>query len=169
MMVQSRIVHSDSCHPLCPTDNQQTQTMEEISQFEFVALCQMADNQNKTFYVKYLNNQAVPVHTNFVDSQTVRLLPLSTVADLIAAFQARPGSLLASVDSGLITLHTSETDETALEPDQPLSNMASGNTAKTALIIKYNSDAGSNNNGSSYGCRPTSSSLEAMECGGNAE
>ena len=143
MMVQSRIVHSDSCHPLCPTDNQQTQRMEEISQFEFVALCQMADNQNKTFYVKYLNNQAVAIKTHqLILSTGVWVQTLETVGDLIAAcwFEPTRGMIGLPEKPSPFTLHTSETDETALEPDQPLSNMASGNTARTALIIKTKND-----------------------------
>jgi len=139
--------------------------MEEISQFEFVALCQMADNQNKTFYVKYLNNNPVEVYTHFPPPAYYGPTPLSTVSQLIAAYKAAVSPDLDSVSMQKLTLHTSETDETALKPGQTLASLENGKTDDDPLIIKYNSGAGSNINGSFYGCGPTSSSLEAMECG----
>jgi len=96
--------------------------------------------ENREFYVKYQNNQAVPIDTAYGRGPQ-GALPLLTVAHLVAAFQARPGSLLATTDSGLITLHLP--DGVAIP----------GNTLLTAiqqevgsyeqpLIIKSKSDAG---------------------------
>jgi hypothetical protein len=72
---------------------------------------------------------------------------------LIGAFQARPGSLLANTDAGLITLHLPEgvdkdsleedcfanvdESDTTLDPGCPLSNLGSiGAKSKEPLIIK---------------------------------
>jgi hypothetical protein len=63
--------------------------------------------ENKKFYIKYLTNQPIKVETHFIGEQD-RRRPLTDVGDLIGAFQARPGSLLANTDSGLITLHLPE-------------------------------------------------------------
>jgi hypothetical protein len=60
---------------------------------------------NKTFYIRYQENQPVGIETHFNSAGEHRERPLSSVAHLTQAFQARPGSLLANTDSGLITLH----------------------------------------------------------------
>ena len=73
---------------------------------------------NKEFYIKYLDNQIVLIETHFTSNGQKRDRPLSFVSHLIAAFQARPGSLLANTDSGLITIHVPEgTARSALAED----------------------------------------------------
>ena len=62
--------------------------------------------ENKVFFLKYQENQPVKIESHFIGENN-RRRPLSDVGDLVAAFQARPGSLLANTDSGLITLHSS--------------------------------------------------------------
>jgi len=94
--------------------------------------------ENKEFYIKYEDNQAVKVSTH-IDAQRVRRdFPLEDVADLIAAFQSLPGCPLATVFAGDITLHNvvDRVEKSALEPDSPLSAITTGTTAKTALVIK---------------------------------
>lgn len=61
-------------------------------------------NENKEFFIRYRTNQLVKIETHYI-GENGRNRPLKDVADLVAAFQARPGSLLGNTDSGLITLH----------------------------------------------------------------
>ena len=108
----------------------------------------------KEFYVKYLNNQPVKIETHFIGEQE-RRRPLNVVGDLVDAFQARPGSLLANTDSGLITLHlpdgiarpasglagncfsSTDTTDTILDPGCTLSAIGTcGSNSKQPLIIK---------------------------------
>jgi hypothetical protein len=108
--------------------------------------------ENREFYVKYLDNQAVAIDTSYGRGPQGSLA-LLTVAHLIGAFQARPGSLLANTDAGLITLHLPEgtakdcleedcfanvdESDTTLDPGCPLSNFGSiGAKSKEPLIIK---------------------------------
>ena len=58
------------------------------------------------FYIKYQNNGVVAIDTAYDAHGRKRDRPLTTVGHLIAAFQHRPGSLLANTDSWLITLHS---------------------------------------------------------------
>ena len=55
-------------------------------------------------YIQYQNNTPVPI---FTQNLPIPQGEEPVVADLVAAFQARPGSLLATTDSGLLTLHSS--------------------------------------------------------------
>jgi hypothetical protein len=55
-------------------------------------------------YIQYQNNSPVPI---FTQNLPIPQGEEPVVADLVAAFQARPGSLLATTDSGLLTLHSS--------------------------------------------------------------
>jgi hypothetical protein len=64
--------------------------------------------ENKQFFIKYLANQPIKVETHIDTQRKRREFPLTDVGDLIGAFQARQGSLLANTDSGLITLHLPE-------------------------------------------------------------
>ena len=89
---------------------------------------------NKTFYLTYLDNQAVPIETHYNGEQD-RKRPLSTVAHLIAAYKTAVAPLLDRTSLGQLTLHF-DTHSIALEPDQSLSAISCGRTAKTALIIK---------------------------------
>ena len=57
--------------------------------------------ENKTFYIKDLANQPVPIETHFVGEQD-RFLPLETVGDLVAAFNP----LLDPCSLAQLTLHS---------------------------------------------------------------
>ena len=112
----------------------------------------MAENQK--FYVKYLDNQAVGLKTHVLITATGQWVQnIFTVGDLIGAFQARPGSLLANTDAGLITLHlpegvdkdfleddcfaTVDETDTTLDPSCLLSDLVDlGSKSKRPLIIK---------------------------------
>ena len=104
------------------------------------------------FYIKFLNNSSVPIDTAYGRGPQ-GTLPLLTVGHLIAAFQTRPGSLLANIDSGLISLHlphgvdrssiseacfaSSNENDTTLDPGCPLSALGFlGSKSKQPLIIK---------------------------------
>ena len=116
--------------------------------------------ENKQFYIKYLTNGPVKVETHYIGEKD-RRRPLTDVGDLVAAFQARPGSLLANTDSGLITLHlpdsiarsasglgedcfanVDETD-TTLDTGCSLSSLGSlGSNSKMPLLIINNAVKG---------------------------
>jgi hypothetical protein len=118
--------------------------------------------ENTEYYIKYLDNGSVPIDTSFGRGPQ-GILPLLTVAHLVAAFQQRPGSLLANTDSGLITLHlpigltrsdsglgddcfanVDETD-TTLDSGCPLSSLGSfGSRSKQPLIIRSVNDTQGN-------------------------
>ena len=112
---------------------------------------------NKQFFIKYQEHQPVKIDTHFDSERKKRDIHLQDVADLVAAFQARPGSLLGNTDSGLITLHLPEdVDRSAsgldegcfdspgsltLSADCPISSLGSfGSGAKKPLIIKSKKD-----------------------------
>lgn len=94
---------------------------------------------DKLFYVKYLDYQPIKVETHFIGEQN-RKRPLCDVCDLIAAYKTAVAPLLGETSLVQLTLHVNEHSE-ALEPDQSLSAIASGATAKTALIIKSMKDS----------------------------
>ena len=54
----------------------------------------MAENKNKTYWIKYLDNEPVKIDTLYFNNQD-RKPPLTDVADLIAGYKQEPGSLLA--------------------------------------------------------------------------
>ena len=60
---------------------------------------------NKTFYVRYGNNQPVEVETHRNSELEARQVPLENVGHLIIAFQTRPNSVLAKIDASLLTIH----------------------------------------------------------------
>ena len=112
--------------------------------------------ENKEYYIKYINNQPVPVNTHYIGEQE-RKRPLSTIAHLIAAFQ--PNSLLANTPLELLTLHlpdsvqrsasglgedcfaTVDENDTTLDTGCPLSALGSlGSKSKQPLIIKSKND-----------------------------
>ena len=104
-------------------------------------------SDNRTFWVKYREYSPVPIETHFFSDGSSRNRHLLNVAHLIEAYQSRRGSSLANVDSGLISVHIGNNNDLiignssdALEVDSPLAELNSGNTAKTALIIKTNVD-----------------------------
>ena len=120
-------------------------------------------SENRAFWVRYQNNQPVIIETHF-NEDNERRRPLQNVSTLIGAFQARPGSLLANTDSGLITLHlpdgvarsasglgedcfatVDETDST-LDPGCLLSDLfVFGSKSKRPLVIKSRNDNASQN------------------------
>ena len=97
--------------------------------------------ENKQYYIKYLTNQPIKVETHYIGEQD-RRRPLTDVGDLVAAFQQRPGSLLASTDSGLITLH-SAVDGPAIPGNTLLTSLQLPIASyEQPLIIKSKNDAG---------------------------
>ena len=73
---------------------------------------------NKDIYVKYEQNHPVLVETVYNNQGETRARPLTTVAHLVAAFQALPNSPLSSVFVGDLTLHLpSGVDRSALEEE----------------------------------------------------
>jgi hypothetical protein len=54
-------------------------------------------------YIQYKDNSPVSI---FTEQLAIPQGVDPVVGDLVTAFQARPGSLLANTDSGLITLHS---------------------------------------------------------------
>jgi hypothetical protein len=94
--------------------------------------------ENKMFYVKYLNKQAVPIDTHYNGEQE-RKRPLSTVADLIPAYKTAVAPLLDSTPIDELTIHLDANGE-ALEADQIVSAIIGGHTAKTPLVIKSQKD-----------------------------
>ena len=111
--------------------------------------------ENTELYIKYRTNAPVPIDTAF--GRGPNSLPLLTVAHLIAAFQALPGSPLATTFVGDLSLHlpdsisrsacglgedcfasVDETD-TILDFGCPLSSLGSlGSKSKQPLIISSN-------------------------------
>ena len=70
---------------------------------------QLQDAEKKTeeiteYYLQYLDYIPVSIETPYARGLDQNL-PIKTVSHLIEAYQARPGSFLASIDSGLITIH----------------------------------------------------------------
>ena len=93
--------------------------------------------ENKSFWMKYLDNNPVEIHTLYFNNQD-RKPPLTNVGHLISAFQQRPGSLLADTDEGLITLYLQNSDGNTLEalrPGKPLADLPP-TTDDNPLIIK---------------------------------
>jgi hypothetical protein len=90
---------------------------------------------NKAFYVINLNYQVVKVETHIYSQRRRRDFPLTDVYDLIAAMKQTLPSQLGETSLGQLTLHLNENSE-SLEPDKSLSDVASGGTAKTALVLK---------------------------------
>ena len=114
--------------------------------------------ENAEFYIRYRDNQAVPIDISYGRGLDKKK-PLVTVAHLIEAYQARPGCLLANIDSGLISLHlpddleisTLDKDffasnlkgDTLLGPGTLLSLLALhtlGTNANEPLVIKSKND-----------------------------
>ena len=99
---------------------------------------------NVNFYVKYLNNQPVKISTHITSSRVTREYPLQDVGDLIEAFQARPGSLLASTDSGLLTLHLPDgAGRSALVEDCFAVTDSTGTTLRSGLALTQLNGIGS--------------------------
>ena len=103
--------------------------------------------ENTEIYIKYRNNEAVPIDLAYGRGPE-KNLPLLTVAHLVAAFQARPGSLLADTDSGLITLYSNTNGvETKLNSWDPLTVLGQTGTLGTnPLIIRSKNDMEVNTN-----------------------
>ena len=114
----------------------------------------MADNRE--FYVKYLDNRAVPIDTSYGRGPE-GMLALVTVAHLIGAVKQALPSKLGSIDADELTLHLPEgaakdsleqdcfaivdESDTTLDPGCPLSNLGSiGAKSKEPLIIKSKND-----------------------------
>ena len=95
--------------------------------------------ENKSIWVKYLDLNPVEIDTLYFNDQE-RKLPLTNVADLIAAFKQRSGSLLANTDEGLITISINGSLE-ALDPGDLLSELPL-TTDDNPLIIKSRNDGG---------------------------
>ena len=75
----------------------------------------MADNRE--FYVKYLDNRAVPIDTSYGRGPE-GMLALVTVAHLIGAVKQALPSKLGSIDADELTLHLPNgVDRTALAED----------------------------------------------------
>jgi hypothetical protein len=99
--------------------------------------------ENKKFYIKYLTNQPIKVETHHIGEQD-RRRPLTDVGDLIGAFQARPGSLLANTDSGLITLHLPEgVAKDSLEQDRFANADETDTTLRPSLVLSRLNGLGS--------------------------
>ena len=103
---------------------------------------------NIEFYVKYLENQPVPIDTAFGRGPQ-GILPLITVAHLVAAAVTEPtrGLLGLPKEYGSLTLHSSENGELgpALRPGLPLVEVTVGRTDDNPLVICSANDAvGSN-------------------------
>ena len=89
--------------------------------------------QNTELYVKYRNNQPVPIYRAYGKGPTGNL-PLTTVADLVAAyFPNTPPFEIAQY-----TLHYSENEnELALAGNCPLSNLSPGTgTFENPFVIR---------------------------------
>ena len=95
--------------------------------------------ENNSIWVKYLDLNPVEIDTLYFNDQE-RKLPLTNVADLIAAFKQRSGSLLANTDEGLITISINGSLE-ALDPGDLLSELPL-TTDDNPLIIKSRNDGG---------------------------
>ena len=94
--------------------------------------------ENKSFWIKYLENNPVEIETHIDQSRSRREFPLTNVGHLISAFKQRPGSLLADTDEGLITLYLQNSDGNTLEalrPGKPLADLPP-TTDDNPLIIK---------------------------------
>ena len=61
--------------------------------------------ENMTFYVKYKENRAVPVYTNFPPSAYVGPKPLETVGQLISAYKLTVAPRFASTPTDELTLY----------------------------------------------------------------
>jgi hypothetical protein len=75
--------------------------------------------ENREFYVKYLDNQAVSVRTHVLITATGQWVQnIFTVGDLIGAVKKALSSKLGSVDLDELTLHLPEgVDKDSLEGD----------------------------------------------------
>ena len=108
---------------------------------------------NKEFYVKYLQNQPVPIETAFTSLGEMRKRPLSTVAHLVAAVKQALPSKLGAIDLDELTLHLPEgidrstlsedcfayidSNDTSLDPGCPLSVLCSlGSNSKEPLVLR---------------------------------
>ncbi|KAJ3282517.1 hypothetical protein HDU79_009867, partial [Rhizoclosmatium sp. JEL0117] len=92
---------------------------------------------NQKFFVRHQINAPVKIATHCDSNRVGRQYPLEDVADIIAAFFPRA----LPVELGRCTLYEVVNGvETALEPDLDLSLLATGRTAKTALVIKSQTD-----------------------------
>ncbi|ORY39291.1 hypothetical protein BCR33DRAFT_654355, partial [Rhizoclosmatium globosum] len=92
---------------------------------------------NQKFFVRHQINAPVKITTHCDSNRVGRQYPLEDVADIIAAFFPRA----LPVELGRCTLYEVVNGvETALEPDLDLSSLATGRTAKTALVIKSQTD-----------------------------
>eukprot|EP00835_Amoeboradix_gromovi_P001360 NODE_60_length_25605_cov_0.732377.p9 type:complete len:267 gc:universal NODE_60_length_25605_cov_0.732377:12163-11363(-) len=99
--------------------------------------------ENREFYVKYKDNQAVKIETHYTGENT-RKRALRDVADLIKATTVEPTRRLLDLPEQFrsLTLHYIEDgmESAPLEPDFPLTAVKYGATAKTALIVKSKND-----------------------------
>jgi hypothetical protein len=91
--------------------------------------------ENTELYIQYLTNQPVPIDKKFGRGPQGDL-PLVTVSHVIAAFQTRPGSLLANTDAGLISLELPVgVPRTALSSDCFASSESTGTTLRNGLEL----------------------------------
>ncbi|KAJ3076253.1 hypothetical protein HDU98_004866 [Podochytrium sp. JEL0797] len=88
-------------------------------------------------YIRYKDYTAVAIDTSYGRGPQ-QLLPLLTVAHLIAAAKTAVAPLLDHLSLAQLTLHSvcDGVESDALEPDVLLSAVPTGFTAKTALVIK---------------------------------
>ncbi|KAJ3338798.1 hypothetical protein HDU83_007910 [Entophlyctis luteolus] len=97
--------------------------------------CSLEGMANQVFFVKYSGNYPVGIRTHQLVNATGQWIQtLFNAADVIGAFFPTA----SVVELGLYTLHAvvDGVEGPALEPDYLLSNLTTGVTANTALVIK---------------------------------
>ncbi len=91
---------------------------------------------NKTFYMRYQDYQAIPIDTLYIGEQ-LRIRPLSSIGHLVAAYKTAASPLLDNISIAQLSIHVNVNSE-ALKSDVSLSTIPSGNTVDTPLILKFN-------------------------------
>ncbi|KAJ1501771.1 hypothetical protein HMI55_003226, partial [Coelomomyces lativittatus] len=89
---------------------------------------------NKTFYVKYLNNQPVPIDTHYNGDQK-RSRPLSTVAHLVAAMKTAVTPRFDSTPTDELTLHLPEGIERSVLEENCFATFIDNTTLRTGLSL----------------------------------
>ncbi|KAI8891957.1 hypothetical protein BC833DRAFT_626295 [Globomyces pollinis-pini] len=93
-------------------------------------------DQNKTFYVQYLNNQPVGIGTHVFNGGFLRQVPLESIGHLIAASITEPTRRQIGLPEkfGPISIHTTQTDS-RLKSSTKLSDLSHGLDDDDPLII----------------------------------
>ncbi len=95
--------------------------------------------ENTTFYIKYRDFSPVGINTHVFNANTFQWVQVHfRVTDLIYAFKTATKPLLDKISLVSLNLYKSKLEADALEPDAALSELQSGRTAATALVIKVN-------------------------------